>query len=56
MGDKQLIKMTFSTPKVLRAFFEAHRESVRAQLAGADVMDRAGISSGTMYPLLYRLE
>jgi DNA-binding PadR family transcriptional regulator len=42
--------------KVLKAFLQAHGESVRAELAGADIMKAAGLSSGTLYPILIRLE
>jgi PadR family transcriptional regulator PadR len=49
-------RLTYSGLKVLRAFLDAFHEGVRTQLAGADVMRRASISSGTMYPLLYRFE
>ncbi|HMF59832.1 MAG TPA: PadR family transcriptional regulator [Vicinamibacterales bacterium] len=50
-------RLTYSGLKVLRAFLETFfHEGVRAQLAGADIMRRASISSGTMYPLLYRFE
>jgi PadR family transcriptional regulator PadR len=40
----------------LRAFLQAFAENVRAELAGADIMKAARVSSGTLYPLLLRLE
>src|SRR4051812_25994949 len=49
-------RLTYSSLKVLRAFLDAFHDGVRTQLAGADVMRLASISSGTMYPLLYRFE
>lgn len=42
--------------KVLRAFLQAYDQNVRAELAGADIMRAADISSGTLYPILLRLE
>jgi PadR family transcriptional regulator PadR len=48
--------MTYTSLKVLRVFLDQHRTNVQHQLAGADVMRLAGISSGTMYPLMHRLE
>ncbi len=42
--------------KVLRAFLEAYAENVRAELAGADLMKAARLASGTLYPILLRLE
>ena len=42
--------------RVLRAFLDAFNEDVRAELAGAEVMRLAHISSGTLYPILLRFE
>lgn len=42
--------------KVLRVFLVSFSDNVRAELAGADVMKEVGISSGTLYPILLRLE
>jgi PadR family transcriptional regulator, regulatory protein PadR len=42
--------------RVLRAFLQAFSDDVRAELAGADVMKAARIASGTLYPILLRLE
>jgi DNA-binding PadR family transcriptional regulator len=41
---------------VLRVFLASFSDNVRAELAGADVMKAVGISSGTLYPILLRLE
>jgi PadR family transcriptional regulator, regulatory protein PadR len=42
--------------KVLRVFLVSFHEDVRAELAGADIMKAARIQSGTLYPILLRLE
>ena len=42
--------------RVLRAFLQAFSEDVRAELVGADLMKAARIASGTLYPILLRLE
>jgi len=42
--------------KVLRVFLTAFSDNVRSEIAGADIMKAAGISSGTLYPILLRLE
>jgi len=42
--------------RVLRAFLQAFSEDVRAELVGADLMKAAHIASGTLYPILLRLE
>ena len=50
-------KITYSGLKVLSAFLRAYDErGARAHLAGADIMDSAKMSSGTLYPLLLRFE
>lgn len=49
-------RLSHAALKVLRAFLQAHDQSVRAELAGADIMRAADISSGTLYPILLRLE
>jgi DNA-binding PadR family transcriptional regulator len=41
---------------VLRAFLDAFNEDVRAELAGAELMRVARVSSGTLYPILLRFE
>lgn len=45
-------RMSLQTLRVLEAFLEAPGE----QLAGADVQRRTGLASGTLYPILLRLE
>ena len=42
--------------KVLRVFLLTFHDDVRAEIAGADIMKAARISSGTLYPILLRLE
>lgn len=46
------VRMSLQTLKVLEAFLENPSD----QLAGADVHQRSGIASGTLYPILLRLE
>jgi DNA-binding PadR family transcriptional regulator len=46
------VRMSLQTLRVLEAFLE----SPTAQLSGADVHQRCGIASGTLYPILLRLE
>ena len=53
MGKKERdVRMSLQTLKVLEAFLESPTE----QLSGADVNLRCGIASGTLYPILLRLE
>jgi PadR family transcriptional regulator, regulatory protein PadR len=53
MGKKGAnVRMSLQTLKVLEVFLDSPTE----QLAGADVHDRCGIASGTLYPILIRLE
>jgi PadR family transcriptional regulator PadR len=49
-------RLSYQGLKVLRVFLVSFSEDVRAELAGADVMRAAAISSGTLYPILLRLE
>jgi len=44
--------MSLQTLKVLEAFLENPTD----ELAGADVAKRSGLASGTLYPILLRLE
>jgi len=44
--------MSLQTLKVLEAFLE----NPTVELSGADVHKRSGIASGTLYPILLRLE
>jgi DNA-binding PadR family transcriptional regulator len=46
------IRMTLQTLRVLESFFE----NVSGELAGADIQKRSGLASGTLYPILLRLE
>jgi PadR family transcriptional regulator PadR len=46
------VRMSLQTLKVLEAFLENPTEA----LSGADVQKRSAIASGTLYPILLRLE
>jgi PadR family transcriptional regulator PadR len=46
------VRMSLQTLRVLEAFLE----DPAASLAGADVHKRSGLASGTLYPILLRLE
>lgn len=46
------VRMSLQTLRVLETFLEKPTE----QLAGAQVNQRCGIASGTLYPILLRLE
>ena len=53
MGKKDAgVRMSLQTLRVLELFLENPTE----QLAGAEVHQRCGIASGTLYPILLRLE
>jgi PadR family transcriptional regulator PadR len=53
MGKEQRnVRMSLQTLRVLDAFLE----NPAAQLSGADVNKGCGIASGTLYPILLRLE
>src|ERR1700735_3587233 len=53
MGKKDAnVRMSLQTLRVLEVFLENPTE----QLAGADLHQRCGIASGTLYPILLRLE
>lgn len=53
MGNKERhVRISLQTLRVLEAFLD----NPAGQLAGADVMQRCGIASGTLYPILLRLE
>jgi PadR family transcriptional regulator, regulatory protein PadR len=53
MGKKDTnVRMSLQTLRVLEVFLENTTE----QLAGAEVHQRCGIASGTLYPILLRLE
>jgi PadR family transcriptional regulator PadR len=46
------VRMSLQTMKVLEAFLENPSD----ELSGADLMQRCGLASGTLYPILLRLE
>ena len=46
------VRMSLQTLRVLEAFLEEPAQS----LSGADVQKRASLASGTLYPILLRLE
>lgn len=46
------VRMSLQTLKVLEAFLNDPTD----ELSGADVQKRSGIASGTLYPILLRLE
>jgi DNA-binding PadR family transcriptional regulator len=50
------LRLSHQTLRVLKVFLDAFSEDVRAELAGADLMQAARVSSGTLYPILVRLE
>jgi PadR family transcriptional regulator PadR len=53
MGKKDgNVRMSLQTLRVLEVFLE----DLTQQLAGADLHQRCGIASGTLYPILLRLE
>lgn len=53
MGTKDRdVRMSLQTMRALEAFLENPSE----ELAGADVQKRSGLASGTLYPILLRLE
>jgi DNA-binding PadR family transcriptional regulator len=46
------VRMSLQTLRVLEAFLENPAD----ELSGADVQKRSGLASGTLYPILLRLE
>jgi PadR family transcriptional regulator, regulatory protein PadR len=52
MGRDRDVRISLQTLKVLEAFLENPTD----ELAGADVHRRSAIASGTLYPILLRLE
>jgi len=52
MGTERDVRISFQTLKVLDAFLD----KPTAELSGADVHKLSGIASGTLYPILLRLE
>ena len=52
MGRERKVRMSLQTLRVLEAFLENPADA----LSGADVSKRGHLSSGTLYPILLRLE
>lgn len=53
MGTKDRpVRMSLQTLRVLEPFLE----NPNNELAGADIQKRGGLASGTLYPILLRLE
>ena len=50
------VRLSHQSLRVLRAFLDAFNEDVRAEMAGAELMRMARVSSGTLYPILLRFE
>ena len=50
------VRLSHQGLRVLRAFLTALNEDVRAEMAGAELMRVARVSSGTLYPILLRFE
>lgn len=46
------VRMSFQTMKVLESFLDNPSDT----MSGADVQKRSGLASGTLYPILLRLE
>src|SRR3981189_2753087 len=52
MGKDRNVRMSLQTLRVLERFLENPTD----ELSGADVQKRSGLASGTLYPILLRLE
>jgi len=52
MGTDRPVRMSLQTLRVLEAFLE----NPRGEFAGSDLQKRSGLASGTLYPILLRLE
>ena len=52
MGREQNVRLSLQTLRVLESFLE----NPASELYGADVHRRSSIASGTLYPILLRLE
>src|SRR5436190_4393610 len=50
------IRLSHQSLRVLRVFLDALSDDIGAELAGADIMSAARLSSGTLYPILLRFE
>jgi len=53
---QETLRLSHQALRVLKAFLDAFSQDVRAELAGADLMKAARLSSGTLYPILLRFE
>ena len=53
---RRQFRLSHQSLRVLRAFLDAFNEDVRAEMAGAELMRLARVSSGTLYPILLRFE
>lgn len=51
-GADGKVRMSLQTLRVLESLLE----NVSEELAGADIQKRSGLASGTLYPILLRLE
>jgi PadR family transcriptional regulator, regulatory protein PadR len=51
-GSDREVRISLQALRVLEAFLESPTD----QLSGADVQRRSGLASGTLYPILLRLE
>jgi PadR family transcriptional regulator, regulatory protein PadR len=49
-------RLSHQSLRVLRLFLDAFSDNVRSELTGTDLMKGVGISSGTLYPILLRME
>jgi PadR family transcriptional regulator, regulatory protein PadR len=53
MGKQErTVRMSLQTLRTLEAFLESPSE----EMSGSDVQKRSGLASGTLYPILLRLE
>jgi PadR family transcriptional regulator PadR len=52
MGRDRHVRISLQSLKVLEAFLENPTD----ELSGSDVQKRCGVASGTLYPILLRLE
>lgn len=50
------IRLSLQGLRILRIFLDALSDDLLAELAGADLMGAARVSSGTLYPILLRFE
>ena len=50
------IRLSLQSLRVLRVFLDTLSKDLRTELAGADLMSPARVSSGTLYPILLRFE